>query len=134
MKIDPNYQQLISLARQAQTKSYAPYSGFKVGAALLADDKHIYLGANIENASYGLSICAERTAVFQAVLAGEKDLQVMAITNNGTGFAYPCGACLQVLAEFAPHIKIIIGNDNLEIREYYLNQLLPMIFSLEKAD
>lgn len=125
-----NLVELVALARAAQRMAYAPYSGFKVGAALLTEAGHTYSGANVENTSYGLTICAERIAVFKAVTAGELKFQAIAIVGSGKDFIYPCGACLQVLAEFSTHIKIVVVNENDEIREYYLGDLLPQVFSL----
>jgi cytidine deaminase len=122
--------QLMLAARHAQQQAYAPYSNFQVGAALFTATGEIYTGANIENASLGLTVCAERVAVFKAVFAGERDFTALAVSSSGAGFVYPCGACLQVLAEFSPHIKIIISNENNEFREYLLQDLLPQIFSL----
>jgi len=123
---------LAAMARKAQKQAYAPYSGYKVGAALLTSEGHIFTGANIENASYGLTVCAERIAVFAAVHAGEREFRSIAITGSGEGYIYPCGACLQVLAEFSVNIKIISVNENDEIRKYYLGEMLPKAFSLNK--
>lgn len=122
--------QLINAARQAQARAYAPYSGFQVGAALLTANEQLYQGANIENASYGLTVCAERNAVFQAVLAGEREFKALAVCASGTGYVYPCGACLQVLAEFSPQIRIICCNEDDDYREYGLKDLLPQVFAL----
>ena len=122
--------QLIAEAQKAQEKAYAPYSNFKVGAALLTQDGKIYSAANIENSSYGLTVCAERIAIFKAVYDGVRNFRSIAITANGKGYPYPCGACLQVLAEFAPEISIIVSNENNEFRKYALKDLLPQIFSL----
>jgi len=122
--------QLIREARQAQNKAYAPYSNFQVGAALLTASGQLYTGANIENTSFGLTVCAERIAVFKAVMEGQKDFQAIAVTGSGSGFIYPCGACLQVLAEFSPGIKIMVSNEQDAYREYDLKDLLPQIFSL----
>lgn len=122
--------QLVAEARQAQEKAYAPYSNFQVGAALLTQDGKIYTAANIENSSYGLTVCAERIAIFKAVYDGAKSFQSIAIAGSGTGYLYPCGACLQVLAEFAPEISIIVSNEENELRKYTLKDLLPQIFSL----
>jgi len=124
--------ELVALARQAQQLAYAPYSNYRVGAALLTAGGQVYTGANVENASLGLTVCAERIAVFQAVLAGELEFQSIAITGSGAGYLNPCGACLQVLAEFSSTIKIFTANEKDEIREYYLSEMLPQIFSLDK--
>lgn len=129
-----NTAELVKIAREAQTQAYAPYSGYRVGAALLGAGGQIYTGANVENASYGLTVCGERIAVFKAVLAGERQFQSIAVTSNGSGYIYPCGACLQVLAEFAPQIKVIATNEKNESREYALNELLPQVFTFLKED
>lgn len=122
--------QLISAARQAQQKAYAPYSNFQVGAALLTQSGEIYTGANIENASYGLTVCAERNAVFKAVLDGQKNFQTIAVTGSGEGYIYPCGACLQVLAEFSPGMQVIVTNEQDKYQIYDLKDLLPQVFNL----
>ncbi len=92
---------MINEARKAQQRAYAPYSNFQVGAALLTANGQIYPGANIENVSYGLTVCAERNAVFKAVYEGEREFSAIAVCSSGSGYVYPCGACLQVLAEFS---------------------------------
>jgi|SRR5665647_1670182 len=125
-----NLVDLVGVAREAQTQAYAPYSGFRVGAALLTEEGHIYTGANVENASYGLTVCAERIAVFKAITTGERRFQSIAIAGSGSDYIYPCGACLQVLAEFSTNIKIIAVNENDDFREYYLGEMLPLVFSL----
>ena len=91
---------LIEAARQAREKAYAPYSRFKVGAAVLTSDGKIYTGCNIENASYGMSNCAERTAIFKAVSEGETKLEALAVIGDTNTPISPCGACRQVIAEF----------------------------------
>ncbi|HRW13262.1 MAG TPA: cytidine deaminase [Syntrophomonas sp.] len=121
---------LVSEARRAQQNAYAPYSRFQVGAALLTADGQVYLGANIENSSYGLTVCAERNAVFKAVYEGKRNFTAIAVCASGSGYVYPCGACLQVLAEFSPQIRVIVSNENSEYREYELKDLLPQIFLL----
>ncbi|CFY00742.1 Cytidine deaminase, homotetrameric [Syntrophomonas zehnderi OL-4] len=122
--------ELISAARQASQNAYAPYSNFKVGAALLTKNGEIYTGANVENSSYGLTVCAERIAVFKAVTAGEKEFSSIAISASQKDYIFPCGACLQVLAEFSADIKVICTNaaDNYKI--YDLKDLFPQIFTL----
>jgi len=101
---------LIKRAREAQMNSYSPYSGFAVGAALLTKNGKIFTGTNIENASYGLTVCAERIAVFTAIAGGERDFETIAVCASGKGFVYPCGACLQVLLEFSPDIEVLAVN------------------------
>ena len=114
---------------EASQKAYAPYSRFLVGAAILGKNGVIYSGANVENASYGLTNCAERSAVFSAVSAGENHFEAVAIASSG-GVA-PCGACRQVLHEFAPTIKVLLIdtiNKN-QVTELSLEDLLPDPFS-----
>ena len=116
---------LISYARKAMENSYSPYSRFPVGAALLTSSGKVYTGCNIENASFGLTNCAERTAVFKAVSEGESEFVAIAIAAKTK--AWPCGACRQVLNEFAPHIRVLITwNDSVEERN--LQDLLPESF------
>ena len=120
---------LIKKAKQAMEFSYSPYSHFPVGAAVHTLDGHIYTGCNIENVSYGLTNCAERTAIFKAVSEGAREFDVIAIAGNQT--PWPCGACRQVMAEFAPNIRLLLvcGDD---IQEKYLNELLPYSINLSK--
>lgn len=127
-------EELIAAARKAQNNSYSPYSKFKVGAALLTDGGNIYTGVNVENASFGLTVCAERVAIFNAISKGEKDFSAIAITGDHKGYTYPCGACLQVLAEFSPQIKILLTDENDNYQESYLKDLLPQLFSLENQE
>ena len=123
---------LITAAKSARDSAYAPYSGFKVGAAVLADSRVIYQGGNVENASYGLSVCAERTAVFNAISAGEVIIRAIAITASSGEPAYPCGACRQVLAEFVQDggdIDVYIISDE-GASKHLLSDLLPFAFKL----
>lgn len=124
--------ELIDKAHQAQNMAYAPYSGFKVGAALLCKSGQVYTGANVENSSYGLTVCAERIALFKAVTEGEREFEAIAVAGNGSGYTYPCGACLQVLAEFSRSMKVIVTGENNKYQEYDLNDLLPQAFGLHK--
>lgn len=118
---------LVGMARKVAERAYAPYSKFAVGAALLGESGKIYTGCNVENASYGLTICAERAAVFHAVGQGERCFVAMGLSVPGGGA--PCGACRQVLHEFAPDLKLFIGNELGEsIREAALSALLPGAF------
>ncbi|MCF7919054.1 MAG: cytidine deaminase [Candidatus Cloacimonetes bacterium] len=120
---------LLAAARESAANAYAPYSGFKVGAALLSSSGNIYGGCNVENASYGLTVCAERIAAFKAVSAGEREFPEMCIyTDTDTPF-YPCGACRQVLSEFNPEMKLTVVWKNGK-EELNLNLLLPKQFKL----
>ena len=121
-------QQLIERAKAVRLQAYAPYSQFQVGAALLADDGQIYAGCNVENASYGLTICAERSAVFQAVAAGAKKILEIVIAAKPS--VTPCGACRQVLAEFAVDMPVMLVDPDsaTPIAEMTLNELLPFRF------
>ena len=115
-------------ARVAAQSSYSPYSKFKVGAAILTGSGRVYAGANIENASYGLCNCAERTAIFTAAAAGERQLRAVAVYTPTTTPTMPCGACRQVINEFGPHAVIISVCDSMERKETTLSQLLPDAF------
>jgi cytidine deaminase len=118
--------ELLRVAEQAQKMAYAPYSQFAVGAALLAADGKIYAGCNVENASYGLTICAERNAIAHAVLCGARQFTAVAVvTENGVT---PCGACRQVLAEFGPRMTVIVADRRGNRRIYALAELLPDAF------
>jgi cytidine deaminase len=121
--------ELLSLAKTASQNAYAPYSKFKVGAALLTKSGKIYTGCNVENASYSMTICAERNAVFQAVADANKDFLAIAIYVDSDFLFPPCGACRQVLAEFAEDMTIIISNRT-EVSQTSLSALLPGRFSL----
>jgi len=120
---------LINQARQAQKNAYAPFSKFKVGAAVLTTNGKVFTGCNIENASYGLTVCAERVAIFKAVSEGYKKLKAIAVVTNDC--SYPCGACLQVMAEFAPDITIILSNGRNKTKTMKLKELLPKQFKLK---
>ncbi len=121
------FAELVALAREARDKAYAPYSGFAVGAALQARSGRIYSGCNVENASYGLSICAERVAVFKAVCEGEKEFEALAVVTET--LASPCGACRQVLAEFGLDIQVIIADLGEKRKVYTVGDLLPAAFT-----
>jgi cytidine deaminase len=119
--------QLLNAAKDAQSRAYAPYSQYNVGAALLSASGKVYLGANVENAAYPDSICAERVAVFKAVTEGEKEFQAIAVVTRDGGT--PCGSCRQVLAEFALNAQVLIANEDGEItREATVADLLPGAF------
>jgi len=119
-------QALIDAARQARQRAYAPYSSFSVGAALRVRSGRVFTGCNVENASYGLTICAERVAVVKAVSEGERDFEAIAVVSQGG--VMPCGACRQVLAEFNPNLRVIMVDLEGNNREFCLSQLLPEAF------
>lgn len=118
------HDELIARAREAMERAYAPYSGFRVGAALLGDDGSVHTGCNVENASYGLTICAERSAVAKAVASGVRSYSTVAIVSSGQEPVPPCGACRQVLAEFSPGMTIVSAT-GAERKQWTLDQLLP---------
>ncbi|MGB9792031.1 MAG: cytidine deaminase [Thermacetogeniaceae bacterium] len=119
---------LLRVAKKASERAYAPYSGFRVGAALLASDGTLFTGCNIENASYGLTICAERVALGKAVSEGARSFAALAVWAPVA--RWPCGACLQCLAEFAPDLRILRGGDD-GIREAAsLAEIFPVPFKL----
>lgn len=120
--------QLLAAARAVREHAHAPYSGFGVGAALRARSGEAYMGANVENASLGLSICAERSAVFAAVAAGEREFDTVAIVAGDAEPAAPCGACRQVLAEFNPSLRVLLATPGGEPVEYSLAELLAHPF------
>ncbi|NCC15141.1 MAG: cytidine deaminase [Clostridia bacterium] len=120
--------ELVLLAREAMEKAYAPYSKFKVGAALLAKDGRVFLGCNVENASFGATICAERTAVTKAISEGVKEFEKIAIVASSGEYAAPCGICRQVLYEFMPDGEVILNSLNEGLKEMKLKELLPMGF------
>ena len=122
---------LLKLAREAMTRSYSPYSHYPVGAALHATDGRIFLGCNIENASFGATICAERTAMVKAVSEGAKDFDVIAIATGDTP-GWPCGICRQFLSEFSPDIRILVTWGNgAHVEESTLASILPYQFELK---
>ncbi|HSR87603.1 MAG TPA: cytidine deaminase [Pontiella sp.] len=123
-----NPDELIKAARKALNRAHAPYSGYRVGAALLCPDGTVFTGCNVENASYGLTNCAERTAVFSAVAAGRTAFSAIAIAASGEPAPFPCGACRQVLAEFcAPEFAIHIARAE-GYETISLGELLPHTF------
>ena len=124
---------LIARAREARQNAHCPYSGFAVGAALEADDGRIFGGCNVESASYGLTICAERMALGAAVAAGARSLRRVAVTTEVEPPAAPCGACRQLLAEFGLNLEVIAAGPTSE-RRWTLAALLPDAFTKESLD
>ncbi|MBK8989010.1 MAG: cytidine deaminase [Chloroflexi bacterium] len=123
---------LIQAAREVRQNAYAPYSRYRVGAAILLADGRIYTGVNVENASYGLSICAERTAVFKMVSEGRGEIVAVAVCTANAGS--PCGACRQVLAEFADDVPVWLVDDKGNGRDTTLYTLLPDHFGPEHLE
>lgn len=126
--------ELVELAKKAMENAYVPYSHFRVGAALLTVDDEIYTGCNIENASFGGTNCAERTAVFKAVSEGKTKFKAIAIISDSDNYTYPCGICRQVLAEFGNDIELIIANNKLEYKVHSFNEILPYAFTNEELE
>ena len=124
---------LMEEARRARRMAYAPYSRFPVGAALLTRSGKVFLGCNVENASYGLTTCAERAAVFAAVAAGEREFAAIAVTAREGRGAPPCGSCRQVLQEFAPGMWIYWRDARGHILKSRLKALLPKAFVFRRA-
>ncbi len=124
-----DFDRLLEQAQTAAARAYAPYSGYHVGAALLCADGSVFTGSNVENASYSLSVCAERNALFQAVHAGHKEFLAIAIYVDDDELFPPCGACRQVLAEFNPEIPVLYANQTQSVLTD-LAILLPQAFSL----
>ena len=121
--------ELFRMAVEASENAYAPFSNFHVGAALLTEDGKVFTGVNIENSSYGATICAERTALVKAISEGARDFQSIAIAGNG-GTSWPCGICRQFMYEFCPQIRVISGENEDELQVYTLKELLPEGFKL----
>ncbi len=128
----PNDDELITRARHAQQKAYAPFSHFKVGAALLTDNGQIYSGCNVENSTYGATNCAERTAVFTAVCDGARSFQKIVVVTDSEDPVMPCGICRNVLFEFSPNMEIIAVGASGKTERIQLSALLPKGFRLKK--
>ena len=124
-------EELLKIARDAMEKAYAPYSRFYVGAAIATDTGHIFTGTNVENASYGLTVCAERVAVFKAVSEGHNRIVRAAIVSSSGEITYPCGACRQVFNEFSADMSVVMGDKNGKVEKTPLAELLPNSFGPE---
>lgn len=120
--------ELIAKAKEAMQRAYAPYSHFKVGAVLLAKDGQVFLGCNVENVSYGGTICAERTAVVKAVSEGVREFEKIAIVASSGEYASPCGICRQVLFEFMPDGTVLLDSEREGMKAFTVRELLPFGF------
>jgi len=127
--MDDTKYMLINAARNTRDNAYAPYSGFKVGAAIVAEDGNIYVGCNVENASYGLTVCAERNAIASLIASGNRFPISIAIVAKDGVLCPPCGACRQVLTEFNPNLEIILESGDKSFELFKLNEILPLSFS-----
>ncbi len=123
------YKELADVARRAKGFAHAPYSRFRVGAALLAKNGRIFTGCNVENSSYGLTICAERTAIFKAYSEGIKDFSAIAVVSDDPGFTPPCGACRQVLMDLAGNIDFVMMDHKNKFKIIRIKSLLPYAFT-----
>jgi len=124
---------LVEAATRARERAYAPYSNFRVGAAVRAPDGRVFAGCNVENASYGLSVCAERVAIFNAIAQGAREIDAIAVCTDAPAPATPCGACRQVIAEFAHNAPIALANTGGVLVVTSLAELLPQPFRLESS-
>ena len=125
---------LIQSAIDMLAHAYVPYSHFPVGAAIECSDGHIATGCNIENASYGLTLCAERTAAVKAISEGHREFRRIVIVGNSEDFCYPCGACRQVLSEFGVDMEVICLNRKRERKRFTLRELMPFGFDKTKLN
>lgn len=122
------YKKLVKEAEKARKKAYTPYSKFKVGAAVLSVDGKIFSGCNIENASFGLAVCAERVAIFKAISEGSTKFKAIAVIGNTDKPCSPCGACRQVISEFGEDIPLIMANLKGDVKIKKIKELLPEAF------
>jgi cytidine deaminase len=123
------YEKLLNIAKSSLKNSYSPYSNFPVGAALLLKDGNVITGINVENASYGLGICAERVAVVKAISEGNKKFEAIAIVSGKIKNCYPCGSCLQFMAEFSDDLDIILEDENGKPIVRKIKEFLPYMFN-----
>ena len=122
------YEKLIGAARQARENAHAPYSNFRVGAALRAQSGRVYTGCNIENATYGLTLCAERVAIFKALSEGERGFEAIAVVADTDALAPPCGSCRQIIWEFCGDIEIVLANLKHRTETHKASELFPKPF------
>ena len=127
-------EKLLELALDARKNAYVPYSGYAVGAALLTEDGKVFAGCNIENAAYGNTLCAERTALVKAVSEGCRKFTRLAVVGNSTDYCWPCGVCRQMLYEFAPDLEVLVARKDHQFVKFPLRALLPHGFGPESLD
>ena len=126
--------ELYQKAVEQLKNSYAPYSKFAVGAALLTEEGNLYTGCNIESAAYSATICAERTALVKSVSEGDLKIASLAVASSSGDFTFPCGICRQMLVEFNPNLRIIVGNQQDQLKVFLLKELLPEAFTATELD
>lgn len=129
-----NMNDLIEKAKQAREKAVAPFSNFKVGAALETDEGEIFTGCNIENASYGLTMCAERVAIFKAVSEGKRTFNRIAVFADTENLTPPCGACRQIIWEFCGDVEVVMSNTQGKTETFQMRELLPNAFDARFLD
>ena len=125
---DSSFDRLIAAARVARDHAHAPYSNFRVGAAVRAQSGRIFTGCNVENATYGLTLCAERVAIFKAISEGERGFDAVAVVADTEALTPPCGACRQILWEFCGDAEVVLANLNGKIERYRMSTLFPKPF------
>ncbi len=130
----PEYKKLVKGALAAKKRAHAPYSHFRVGAALLTTSGRIYLGCNVEISTYALTICAERTAIFKAVSEGDRNFKAIAVVSDDPGYTPPCGACRQVLMDLAGNIDFLMINGKGKVKVLKMNKLLPHAFGQKNLE
>lgn len=131
LNLDKITKKTIDMAIEIVKNSYAPFSGFNVGSAVLSDDGEIYCGVNVEISSYSPTICAERNAIFSMFSTGKRNFKKIAIASSGKD-TFPCGVCRQVISELSPECEVYIVNDKDDIKKYSIKELLPYSFKLEE--
>jgi cytidine deaminase len=132
--VRPEYKRLVTDAVNAKKRAHAPYSRFRVGAALLASSGRIYSGCNVEISTYALTICAERTAIFKAISEGDRNFKAIAVVSDDPGYTPPCGACRQVLMDLAGNIDFLMINGKGNVKVLKLNKLLPHAFGQKNLE
>jgi len=134
IELTPDEERLLEVAQEVRSRAYARYSGRQVGAAVLSRSGKIYPGVNVESGSYGLTVCAERVAVFNAVTAGDKELVAVAVASPDDRIWYPCGACRQVLAEFSPEMVVLGIDQKGRVVRSNIETLLPDRFAFDPSE